>query len=158
MSLPRLRGWLGRLAGRLDHALDLLVSVVIDVIVGGALIPFCAVAAEPRWRAGEAVAFGGIQGHSVVSPPCSNACLPETSIRVECQAGTVAWPAPSRSLRGELGREPGVVLDLTLEVERPLGLWSPAASRRPCLPLRPAPTSAPTSRRSATPDPAGPRA
>ena len=92
----------GLVAG-FERASACLVRSVIIVLVAGAL---AADGAELRWRAGEPEAFGGIVGHSVVSPPCTNGCEPETFVRVECQA------APSRGTtrRSRCGASPGAAV------------------------------------------------
>ena len=114
-----------RLVARFERASVGLVWSVIIVLMAGVV---AAEDAEPRWRAGEPEAFGGIEGHSAVSAPCTNGCEPETFVRVECQGGTVAWDAASLSVRGEPGRGRGVKRNLILEVERPAGVWTPFAS------------------------------
>ena len=116
-----------RLGARFERAWGWLIWSVIVVVVAGAI---AAEGAELRWRAGEPEAFGGIKGHSVVSPPCTNGCEPETFVRVECQGGTVAWDEASLSVRGEPGRGRGVKRNLILEVERSAGVWTRFASVR----------------------------
>ena len=116
-----------RLVARCERASVGLVWSVIIVLMAGAV---AAEGAEPRWRAGEPEAFGGIESHSAVSAPCTNGCEPETFVRVECQGGTVAWDAASLSVRDEPGRGRGVERNLILEVERPAGVWTRFASVR----------------------------
>ena len=43
-------------------------------------------------------------------------------MRAECHRGILACPAALLSVGGEAGRGPWLVLDLTLEVERPGGM------------------------------------
>ena len=114
-----------RLVARFERAWGWLIWSVIVVVIAGAL---AAEGTELRWRAGEPEAFGGVEGHSALSPPCTNGCEPETWVRVECQGGTVAWHAASLSVRGEPGRGRGVKRNLILEVERPAGVWTPFAA------------------------------